>query len=140
MAIKKASGFRSDPMGAECGNSAVVILGHHFSAADKDGDVLRLGVMGFEVTYHRITLSSDVGTGVTIDLGVQKLESGVTVPDFFKAGVDVSAAGRKELDCAPFFLSDRKGDEMHEIIATVHGTPTPDSCLFVHLEYIYNGH
>lgn len=154
MATKKSNGYESGSHQSNYGNGHVAILKHMFTEADKDGDVLMMGRFGFNRTIHRLTVSSPsgLGDGVSVDLGYIGLESGDEKLDYFKAGIDVSGAGRKELNCAPFYMQDmgvgcngdlKEGDgrgEIHDVALTVHGTPAVDSCVFVHLEYIHNGH
>ena len=142
MITKKASGYRNDPMGAECGNQAVAILRHKFRPADVEGDVIQLGEFGFDTCYYRISVASGtgLGAGCTIDLGYHGKETGEAYPTYFKGGIDVANAGRKVLDCATFDMRDGGKGEIHDVIMTIHGNPADGACIEVIMEYIHNGH
>lgn len=152
MATKKSNGYESGNHQSNYGNSHVAILRHKFTAADKNGDVLLMGQFGFDQTIHRLTVSSDIGTSATMDVGYIGLESGEEKLDHFAAAVDVSEAGREEVNCAPFYMKDMgvncDGDlkagnnrgEIHDMTLKVNGAPKVDSCVFLHVEYIHNGH
>ena len=155
MTIKKASGYTENSMESNFGNTSKVHFRHVFTAADADGDVLRLGKMGFGVTYFstQIVSKSGLGPGVTLDVGYHGIESCNEVPNFFvedHAGVATAGEsilstfrlmtndGISRCDCADPEdpeACDPNMAELHEVVVTIHGAPAEGACLDVVLEY-----
>lgn len=153
--IKKASGYNVNGMESNFGNTSKVRFRHVFTDADADGDVIVLGKMGFGLTYFstQIASKSGLGPGVTVDVGYHGNETCSEVPEFFVAGhTGVATAGEsiistlrvmendgvKSCDCsAPGTPGACDGTfaELHDVVATIHGSPAAGACLDVVLEY-----
>jgi len=117
MSTKKGTGHGVDHHNSNYGNMHIATMSHVFTAADLDGDVIRMGRMSSAHTYTSVVVARSGALGpATIDVGIVNKEDGSETPDFFKAGVASASAGRSEALTLPVSV-----DDHHEVIVTLNG-------------------
>lgn len=146
MATKKSSGWSDESHESNFGNVSKVHFRHVFTAADGDGDVIRLGKMGMGVKYYSAQLVSPtgLGTAVAVDLGYHGSESGTEDGDYFVDGeTGLATAADKTISMLRLMTADvaasATGDpdyaELHEIVLTVDGDVDAGAIIDVVLTY-----